>query len=53
MALRCEIYFHRNSVLRDDFARLAVGTRVTYVEEMGWRVTLRKILWLLASPTNA
>ena len=30
-----EIYFHRNSVLRDDFARLAVGTRVTYVEEMG------------------
>jgi cold shock CspA family protein/ribosome-associated translation inhibitor RaiA len=30
-----EIYFHRNSVLDDDYSRLAVGTRVTYAEEMG------------------
>lgn len=30
-----EIYFHRNSVLDDGFARLSVGARVTYVEEMG------------------
>jgi cold shock CspA family protein len=30
-----EIYFHHNSVLKDEFSRLAVGTRVTYVEEMG------------------
>ena len=30
-----EIYFHRNSVLRGDYARLVVGSRVTYAEEMG------------------
>ena len=30
-----EIYFHRNSVLNDDYSRLAVGSRVTYAEEMG------------------
>jgi cold shock CspA family protein/ribosome-associated translation inhibitor RaiA len=30
-----EIYFHRNSVLDADYARLAVGSRVTYAEEMG------------------
>jgi len=30
-----EIYFHRNSVLDDGFAKLAAGTRVTYAEEIG------------------
>jgi cold shock CspA family protein len=30
-----EIYFHRNSVLNDEFSRLAVNSRVTYAEEMG------------------
>ncbi len=30
-----EIYFHRNSVLDDGFARLSVGARVTFAEEMG------------------
>jgi cold shock CspA family protein/ribosome-associated translation inhibitor RaiA len=30
-----EIYFHRNSVVDDGFARLSVGARVTYAEEMG------------------
>jgi cold shock CspA family protein len=30
-----EIYFHRNSVLNDAFARLQVGTRVTFAEEQG------------------
>ena len=30
-----EIYFHRNSVLDDAFARLAVGTRVTFAEGVG------------------
>jgi cold shock CspA family protein/ribosome-associated translation inhibitor RaiA len=30
-----EIYFHRNSVLDGDYSRLAVGSRVTYAEEMG------------------
>ena len=30
-----EIYFHRNSVLNNAFARLAIGTRVLFAEEMG------------------
>ncbi len=30
-----EIYFHRNSVLNGGFARLAVGSRVTFAEELG------------------
>ena len=30
-----DIYFHRNSVLNDGFARLAPGARVTFFEEMG------------------
>ncbi len=30
-----EIYFHRNSVLDNAFAKLKVGTRVRFVEEMG------------------
>jgi len=32
-----EIYFHRNSVLDDGFAKLRVGTRVTFAEERGER----------------
>lgn len=30
-----EIYFHRNSVVDGGFARLSVGSRVTYTEEIG------------------
>jgi len=30
-----EIYFHRNSVLNDDFGRLKFGTEVTFIEEQG------------------
>jgi cold shock CspA family protein len=30
-----EIYFHRNSVLDDEFDRLEVGTRVSFDEELG------------------
>ncbi len=30
-----ELFFHRNSVLNDDFDRLAPGTGVRYVEEAG------------------
>ncbi len=30
-----EIYFHRNSVLNEDFDRLKFGTEVTFVEEQG------------------
>jgi len=30
-----EVYFHRNSVLGDEFSRWHVGSRVTYAEEAG------------------
>ena len=30
-----EIYFHRNSVLNGEFAKLSVGSRVTFAEEIG------------------
>ncbi len=30
-----EIYFHANSLVNGEFARLVVGTEVTYVEELG------------------
>jgi len=30
-----EVYFHRNSVLHDAFDRLAVGSEVRFVEELG------------------
>jgi ribosomal subunit interface protein len=30
-----EIYFHKNSVVGDEFERLAVGTQVRFVEEQG------------------
>jgi len=30
-----EFYFHKNSVLNDAFAKLEVGTRVAFAEEMG------------------
>ncbi len=30
-----EIYFHRNSVLNEDFSRLKFGTEVTFIEDQG------------------
>jgi cold shock CspA family protein len=30
-----EVYFHRNSVLNDDFKKLTIGSRVAFVEEIG------------------
>jgi cold shock CspA family protein/ribosome-associated translation inhibitor RaiA len=30
-----DVYFHRNSVINNDFDRLAIGTGVHYVEEQG------------------
>ena len=30
-----EVYFHRNSVLNDDFTRLKFGAEVTFIEEQG------------------
>jgi len=32
---RREIYFHRNSVLNDDFSQLKLGVEVTFIEEQG------------------
>lgn len=32
---RREIYFHRNSVLDEDFNRLKIGTEVAFIEEQG------------------
>jgi len=32
-----EVYFHKNSVLGDDFKHIKVGTEVTFVEEAGER----------------
>jgi cold shock CspA family protein len=32
-----QVYFHRDSVLDGAFSRLAVGSRVTFAEEMGER----------------
>jgi cold shock CspA family protein len=32
-----ELYFHRNSVLKEGFDRLEIGSRVRYVEEAGAR----------------
>jgi cold shock CspA family protein len=32
-----EVYFHKNSVLGDDFKHITVGTEVTFVEEAGER----------------
>ncbi len=34
-----EVYFHRNSVLGDEFSRLQIGSRVTYAEEAGEKGT--------------
>ena len=30
-----DVYFHRNSVLNGDFAKLSLGARVSFVEEIG------------------
>ncbi|HXW40551.1 MAG TPA: HPF/RaiA family ribosome-associated protein [Xanthobacteraceae bacterium] len=42
-----EIYFHRNSVLDDEFSRLHVGSRVTYAEEAGDKGTQASTVKLL------
>jgi cold shock CspA family protein/ribosome-associated translation inhibitor RaiA len=42
-----EIYFHRNSVLDGAFARLTVGTRVTFAEEEGDKGTQASTVTLL------
>lgn len=42
-----EVYFHRNSVLDDGFARLRVGSRVSFAEEPGEKGTQATTVRLL------
>lgn len=45
-----EIYFHRNSVLNDDFDRLEVGTGVRFVEEDGVKGPQASTLQIVNKP---
>lgn len=45
-----EIYFHRNSVLNDDFDRLEVGTGVRFVEETGVKGPQASTLQIINKP---
>lgn len=45
-----EIYFHRNSVLHDDFDRLSVGTEVRFNPEMGEDGPQASSLQMLSKP---
>jgi cold shock CspA family protein len=47
-----EIYFHRNSVLQDDFARLEVGTHVRFVEEEGEKGPQASTVQMARKPTS-
>lgn len=42
-----EVYFHRNSVLGNEFARLRVGSRVSFAEESGEKGTQASTVRLL------
>lgn len=46
-----EIYFHRNSVLNEDFPRLSLNARVTYAEEQGKRGAQASTVKLLKKHT--
>jgi cold shock CspA family protein/ribosome-associated translation inhibitor RaiA len=45
-----ELYFHRNSVLHDDFDRLEIGTAVRYVEEAGEKGPQASTIQLVDKP---
>lgn len=45
-----EIYFHRNSVLNDDFDRLEIGTGVRFVEETGVKGPQASTLQIVNKP---
>jgi cold shock CspA family protein/ribosome-associated translation inhibitor RaiA len=46
-----QIYFHRNSVLRDDFDRLTVGTEVRFTAEQGEEGPQASSVQVLGKPT--
>jgi cold shock CspA family protein len=41
-----EIYFHRNSILNDDFGRLRIGAAVRFAEESGDRDPQASSVWV-------
>jgi ribosomal subunit interface protein len=45
-----QLYFHRNSVLHDDFARLSVGTEVRFSPEEGEQGPQASSVQILAKP---
>lgn len=45
-----EIYFHRNSVLKDDFDRLEIGTGVRYTEETGEKGPQASSVYIVDKP---
>ena len=47
-----EIYFHRNSVLHDDFERLAVGTEVRFSAEEGEEGTQASSVQVVGRPAS-
>ncbi len=47
-----EIYFHRNSVIRDEFSELQVGTAVRFDEEMGEKGPQATTLHILRKPAR-
>jgi cold shock CspA family protein len=47
-----EIYFHKQSVLNHGFARLQVGTAVTFVEEQGEKGPQASTVRILGKPRS-
>jgi len=45
-----EIYFHKNSVLQEDFDRLEIGTGVRFVEEIGHKGLQASTIQLVDKP---
>ena len=45
-----DVYFHRNSVLGDDWERLEIGTEVRFAEEMGERGPQASTVQIVAKP---
>lgn len=45
-----EYYFHRNSVLHDDFERLAIGTGVRFMPEIGLKGPQASSVQILSKP---
>ena len=48
-----QVYFHRNSVLHDDFERLSVGTEVRFTAEQGEKGPQASSVQIVAKPGSA